>query len=131
MAWFFLARISIYELSEPVTVTGDEMVVAYFPLEARGHIRQGQTARLQLGGALGFESSDIPAVIHAISSQPERERLRVDVLVRWDAAWYDPPESGLTGRVEVEAERVSPAVLFLRAAGEFVNSPQSIPNPGE
>jgi membrane fusion protein (multidrug efflux system) len=47
-------------------------------------------------------------------------RLRVELALRPDPASRIPLQHGMTGTLEVEVERISPAEVLLRAAGQVL-----------
>ena len=122
-AWFFLARITLYETSKTVRVTKGGIVVTDFPPEALGRIQRGQRALLRLDGAIGDQTGTIPAIVTNVTSQGEEGQVRVELFALVDATPI-PLQDGLTGQVEIEVEYVSPAVLVMRASGQFLDTPQ-------
>ncbi len=51
--------------------------------------------------------------------------MRVELVVHARSVSRIPLQHGLQGAVEVEVERVSPARLALRAAGQLVSAPRT------
>lgn len=122
-AWFFLARVTLYEISQTARVTKEGMVVADFPPEALGRIRPGQPALLRFGGDVGDQAGTIPAIVANVTNQAREGRVRVELFALVDAAFPGPLQEGLTGQVEIEVEHVSPATLVVRASGQFLDTP--------
>ena len=62
-SWFFLARITIYEVSASAVVAKDGFIIAEFPLTKSGRIHRGQAAWLYsiLDGAK--QPANVPAVV--------------------------------------------------------------------
>jgi membrane fusion protein (multidrug efflux system) len=101
-----------------VVPPGELKVLAYFPpSEAVGRIRQGQTARVRLDGFPWTQYGMIEARVSRVASEVRDGRIRVECAVAPDPSSPIPVQHGLTGAVEIEVERTSPAILVLRAAG--------------
>ncbi len=99
-------------------------VVAEFePSAALGRIRQGQPARLRLVGFPWTEYGSVPAVVDNVAREVRSNTVRVELAIRQDAASAVPFQHGLPGVIEVEVERVSPAILVLRSGGRLVTRP--------
>lgn len=101
-------------------------VVAEFPPEAAlGRIHPGQLARLRLHGFPWAQYGSIPAAVSSVGSEVRLGVIRVELAVRPGASPSLPLQHGLPGSVEVEVERLTPATLILRAAGNLVASPKA------
>ena len=59
----------------------------------------------------------LPLRVTRVASEPRGGTLRVELQPLLEGSFSAPLEHGLTGSVEVIVERLSPAVLALRAAG--------------
>ena len=119
-AWFFLARITLYETSQAVSMTKRGMVVADFPPETLGRIQPGQPALLRFGGAARDQTGTIPAIVMNVIDQTPEGRVRVELVALGVVAPY---QDGLPSQVEIEVEHISPATLVMRASGQFVDTP--------
>ncbi len=98
--------------------SGDLHVVAEFaPEAALGRIRPGQPARLRLSSFPSSQYGSLRARVAHMSTELRDGRVRVELEVDGASNPELPLEHGLPGTIEVEVERVSPAVLLLRAAG--------------
>lgn len=115
-AWFFLAKISLYETSRELEVRRDGTLLVSFPPEALGRIRPGQSASLRLSGTTGQAARPLPAVVMDIPEGAGGRQTEVYVFSP------EPLPPGVTGEVRVEVERVSPAVQVMRAAGQMAQS---------
>lgn len=101
-----------------VVPQGELKVVADFPPSAAvGRIREGQVARVRLDGFPWTQYGTIAARVSRVASEARDGRIRVECEVEPDASSPIPFQHGLTGAVEIEVERASPAALVLRAAG--------------
>jgi hypothetical protein len=119
LVWFFMAQVSLYELNQAAQITGQGLVIVNFPSETQGRFWPGQTARLRLDGDLGAEIGLIPAMVMDVTNQPRQKQIQVELATLFNA----PLPDGLTGQVEIEVERISPAVLVMRATGQLLNNP--------
>lgn len=98
--------------------SGELKVVAEFsPGNTLGRVRPGQSARVQLEGFPWPRYGSLEATVSGVASEVREGLLRVELRLRPDTHSPIPLQHGLPGRVEVELERASPAVLVLRAAG--------------
>jgi membrane fusion protein (multidrug efflux system) len=103
-----------------IVPAGEPRGVALFPAAAVGRIRPGQVARLRLDGFPWTQYGTLPARVADVGNEPTSGLIRVEFTL---APEPDSPiriEHGLPGAAEVEVESVSPAVLVLRAAGQFL-----------
>lgn len=100
-----------------------KVVADFLPPAALGRIRPGQPARLRLHGFPWAHYGSISAAVASVASEARDGRVRVELAVALNPASPIPAEHGLPGTVEVEVERVSPARLVLRLAGQLLASP--------
>ncbi len=98
---------------------GDLRVVAAFPLASVGRLREGQPAQVRLEAFPWTEYGTLPAAVQSVATEPQHGRVRVELRVLAGAPAALPVEHGLAGTAVVEVERVSPATLVLRAAGQL------------
>ncbi len=129
LGWFLLARVTLYEIGPTVPISPNEPIVADFPSAAQGRIQVGQRALVRLEGSTGAALGPVPALVTDVVNVPEQEAVRVQVYALWNEVGAVPPEEGATGRVEVEAESLSPAMLVMRTAGQFVETPSMQTSP--
>lgn len=115
-----------------VVPDGELVIVAQLhPAQASGRLAPGQPATLRLDGFPWTSFGTIRGHVREVASEPRDGLLRVEVEI--DAiAPKIPREHGLPGTLEVEVERVSPAALFLRAAGRVLagEPPADVPSEG-
>lgn len=97
---------------------GAPRAVALFPASAVGRLRPGQPARLRLEGYAWTQYGTIPATVADAANEPSGGRIRVELTLTAGVPTRIPLGHGLPGSAEVAIERVSPAVLVLRAAGQ-------------
>ncbi|MDM8527911.1 hypothetical protein QUF58_06800 [Anaerolineales bacterium HSG24] len=128
LGWFVTVDITLYEISETFTVTDEERILAEFPIKSQTRIRPGQAALLRLNVPMGAESVVIPAVVYSTITEPESDKFLVDVYVMSHFSPV-PIQEGLTGKVEIEAEHVSPLTLVMRATGQLMDAEEVTVSP--
>jgi membrane fusion protein (multidrug efflux system) len=101
---------------------GEARAVAFLPAAAVGRVRPGQNARLRLDGFPWAQYGTLAATVADVGNEPSSGLIRVELTLATDPAPPIPPEHGMPGWAEVEVERVSPAVLLLRAAGQLLTA---------
>jgi membrane fusion protein (multidrug efflux system) len=99
-------------------------VAEFVPSEALGHIRPGQRAWIRLKGFPWTEYGSLEATVVSVASEIRDGSIRVEFTVAPNPTSAVPIQHGLPGMVEVETERVSPATLVLRAAGQLLAKPE-------
>ena len=122
-AWFFLARITLYETGRVVLTTKGGIVVASFSPGALGRIQRGQPALLSLDGITGDQAGTTPAIVTNVANQAQEGWVRVELFAPATTAFPTPIQDGLTGSVEIEVEHISPATFVMRASGQFIDTP--------
>ncbi len=105
-----------------VVPAGKPRAVASFPVIVVGRIRKGQAARLRMDGFPWTQYGTVPAEVTQVGTEPEKGMIRVELALKPDPNSGVPIEHGLTGSVEIEVERTCPAVIALRAAGQFLGT---------
>ena len=121
LAWFFLARVTLYEQAPTASIRADGVVLADFSAEAAGHIQVGQPAQVTVAQTGGGEVA-VPTVVMDMTTRRDSDGVRVELYALGDTFPENPLHDGQQGRVKVEVERVSPAALVLQAAGQFWQS---------
>lgn len=105
---------------------GVMQAVAYFPPSAAlGRIRVGQSGRLRLAGYPWTQYGALPLRVESVASEIRDGLVRVGLTLGDQLPSAIPIQHGLPGAVEVEVEIISPARLFLRAAGKLLAAPVS------
>jgi membrane fusion protein (multidrug efflux system) len=103
--------------------SGKLQVVAEFqPSAALGKVHPGQLAVLRLQGFPWAQYGVVPTRVSRVASEIRDGKVRVELAVNSGFPARIPPQHGLPGLVEVEIERVSPATLLLRSAGEMAGA---------
>jgi multidrug resistance efflux pump len=119
--------VAVGETLGSIVPAGELRVVALFPVEALGRIQRGQRARLRLEGFPWTRYGSLAATVEQVGSEAREGRFRVELALDPDPAARIPLGHGLAGTVEVEVERVSPAVLGLRLAGDLLQPSNRTP----
>jgi membrane fusion protein (multidrug efflux system) len=107
-----------------VIPAGELHVLAEFPPSAIGWLARDQPARLALDGFPWTRWGTVPARVARVAMEVQRGAIRVELTVA--PGTHVPLTNGMTGSVEVEVERVSPATLVLRS---LVDAPKDAPAP--
>ena len=123
-AWFFLAKVTLYESSHDFLVQRDGSLLVNFSPEAMARLRPGQAATFRLANGTASESQTFPALV---MDTPEAGNPTGQVEVYVYSP--EPLQPGQAGQIRVEVEHVSPAVLVLRSAGQFVDDPRLTLSP--
>ncbi|MGA1790465.1 MAG: HlyD family secretion protein [bacterium] len=97
---------------------GNLKAVAHFdPSDAMGKVSAGQKAYLRLKGFSWLQYRSVAAQVERVSRESRYGRIRVDLrLISGNCPIQ--LQHGLPARVEIETERITPAVLVLRKAGK-------------
>ncbi|MFV9689361.1 MAG: HlyD family secretion protein [Desulfobacteria bacterium] len=109
---------------------GTHKIVADFPPSAAlGRIRSGQTAWFRLHGFPWAQYGAIAATVERAACEVRNGLVRVELSINDEQVSVIPVQHGLPGALEVEVERISPALLALRAAGRlFSRQDTSLPD---
>jgi multidrug resistance efflux pump len=108
-----------------VVPSGQIRVVAQFPPPAAlGRIRPGQHARVRLEGFPWAQFGSVPAQVTNVASEVRDYHVRVELSVD-PRSTRIPLQHGLPGSVDVEVERISPAALVERIAGQYLAEPHT------
>jgi membrane fusion protein (multidrug efflux system) len=123
----FKANILYFILFDKVSIPwprGEIKAIAeILPASALGRIEPGQRARVVLDSFPAAQYGELPATVSRLASEPRDGRIRVELSLQPDGRSRLPLQHGLPGTVEVEVERVSPAVLVLRTVGKVFDRP--------
>jgi membrane fusion protein (multidrug efflux system) len=97
-----------------------KVMADFLPSAAIGRIKAGQPARLRLEAFPWTQYGAVAATVASVASEVRDGRVRVELTVLPNPASLIPLQHGLPGTVEVKVDRVSPAVLVLRMAGQLL-----------
>jgi len=101
-------------------------IAEFTPPAAFGRIRPGQPARLRLEGFPWAEYGSLAATVSTVASEIRDGKVRVELSIARSPSFAVPLQHGLPGSAEVEVERVTPAALTLRTAGQMITRPRSV-----
>jgi membrane fusion protein (multidrug efflux system) len=103
--------------------SGKVQVIAEFePSAAFGKLHPGQHAVLRLQGFPWAQYGTISARVSKVAGEIRDGKVRVELAVVNIPGSRIPIQHGLPGSVEVEVERITPAALILRLAGDMAGT---------
>lgn len=107
------------------------VVAEFAPATALGRVQAGQAAQLRLDGFPWAQHGSLRARVERVAGEVRDQRLRAELAIEPGAGLPGVSlQHGLSGRVEVALEAVSPAVLLLRGMGRsLASSPAPEPPP--
>ena len=111
-AWFFLARVTIYQVSEQAVLQDESHLISEFSPSALALLRTGQPAQLRLDDFPWMEFGLVSAEVTKIEFQDGV--VQVVLSLRPDSDGHIPFQAGLSGVVAVEVDHVSPAAFVFR-----------------
>jgi membrane fusion protein (multidrug efflux system) len=104
--------------------------VAWFePGMAAGRLRRGQTGRIRFAAFPWAQFGTISATVTEVADETRDGKLRAELALNRDLASRIPLQHGMVGTLEVEVERISPAEVLLRAAGQLVGDARAGSDP--
>ncbi len=122
--------VKVGQVIASIVPEGELRVIAQFSSrEGLGRIQVGQRARVHLDGFPWTQYGGLTATVSAVATQARDHAIRVELAIPRDDGSRIPRQHGLSGTVEVEVERVSPATLVLRAAGRLIEPPREPARP--
>jgi hypothetical protein len=120
LAWFFFAKVTLYEVSSDLSFTQDGHVLAYFPRESIRRIQPGQPVILRVY----YDPDQAALTLPAMVIGTEKDGEQVEIIVMSEDASSLALQEDLTGQVQVEVEYITPATLVRRASGSYLNNSQ-------
>lgn len=99
-----------------------QITAEFQPSAALGKLRPGQPAVMRLQGFPWAQYGTVPAQVKQVGSEIRDGKVRVELAVDTRTSAHIPLQHGLPGSVEVVIERVSPAALILRSAGDLAGA---------
>ena len=103
-----------------VIPAGDVRVVGEFAPSGLGRIRPHPPAKLRLTGFSWVQYGAVPATVTRVGKEPQNGTVRVELSLDDPDAFAVDLDHGLPGTLQIEVERISPAALVLRAAGQVL-----------
>ncbi len=120
--------VKVGQVVASIVPRGELEVIAQFSSKAAlGRIQVGQPARVHLDGFPWTQYGGLTATVSAVATQARDGTIRVELAIPPESGSRIPRQHGLSGTVEVQVERVSPALLVLRAAGRLIERPREEP----
>jgi hypothetical protein len=132
LVWFVMARVPLYVTSQAISVSSQGYLLVTFPPEELIRVQPGQPATLTLNSeAQDQPSVQVPAYVRSVRTAASDQAGTVELelfpnentLAPGVEFQIDQVTSAVSRQMAIEVERVSPAVLVLRAAGKYVNAP--------
>ncbi len=106
-----------------IVPSGEVRIVANFAVgRALGRIRSGQPASMRLDAYPWTQFGILAAQVGNVASEPRDGKFRVECSVQPQQNPTFLLQHGLTGAIEIEVDRVSPASLVLQTVSELVKS---------
>lgn len=115
--WFFVAEVPLYETSDSATIIERnntlQVIVPIPAIIAADDIENGQTAKVYFAGISNGDDDFFEAMVASVADEIiNGER---DVTLIFDSeSLPDTIQPGLTARVEILTDEVSPAMLVFR-----------------
>jgi len=120
LAWFFFAKVTLYEVSSDLSFREDGLVLAYFPKESLKRIQPGQPVILRVY----YEPDQATLTLPAMVINTEKDGEQVEIVVISEDSSLPSLQEDLTGQAQVEVEYVTPATLIRRASGSYLSNSQ-------
>jgi multidrug resistance efflux pump len=99
-----------------------QIIAEFAPSAALGKVRPGQHALLRLQGFPWAQYGTVSAQVARVAGEIRDGKVRVELTLSSASPSRIPFQHGLPGSVEVEIDRISPAALILRSAGDLVGA---------
>lgn len=119
LGWLLFAQIPVYETADTLQLLSPQRATALLPPDGLVHVQPGQPARIRLDDFAWIEYGLLHATVTSVDSQIRNGRIQIELTLN-DAANI-PLQRGLTGQVEIETDKLSPAALLIRAAGQIIS----------
>ena len=100
-------------------------VAEFAPSDALGRIRAGQSGRLRLDGFPWTQYGSIATVVSNVAGEIRDGKVRVEMNLTGSGTLPINLQHGLPGAAEIEVERLTPARIVLRAAGQMLTAPRT------
>lgn len=129
LLWFFLGRITLYEVSSELSLGEDGSLEAAFTQEALARLYPGQSAILRVDAGPDQPLVTAPALLVDVDDRSAVAQFLVMTEDLSSSALRGDPLS--RAEIEVEVEYVTPATLVLRASGKYLGGSQIPVSPQE
>ena len=111
LAWFFLARLSIYEQSSSLEYTQDNRLLAEFSEEVNGLIRSGQPGILRFAS----QSGEQPLTVDVMVYSKDEVSGKFELILTENVSSLLLQPGNLDGVVSVQVGNLAPVELVLRS----------------
>jgi len=125
IAWFFTAKVTLYENSTSLQFSEDGSLMAKFTPEGMKRVRQGQTAMLHIDASTDQPAESLPAMVF----DAQADSNIAEILVKSTDVPDSLKNGNISGRVEVEVEYTTPAQLLLRVSGKYFGNNNLLVSP--
>jgi multidrug resistance efflux pump len=99
-----------------------QIIAEFAPPAALGKVRPGQPALLRLQGFPWAQYGTVSAQVARVAGEIRDGKVRVELTLSSAPPSRIPFQHALPGSVEVEIDRISPAALILRSAGDLIGA---------
>lgn len=120
IAWFFLAKVTLYEFSSGVEVTEEGRLLATFRPEAAQRVRPGMSALVRVSGIPEQKPLTLPALVF----DRQQGSNQAEIILFDQASAAGLAQEGVTTQMEVKVEYLTPAALVMRATGRYFSNNQ-------
>ena len=131
LAWFLFAELPLYAMTnvttleivrEPPAAPGTVLLVAELASgQGLGNVIPSQHALFHPAGSASRYSDAVSATVTRIGPETPSGKLRVELKVEYPEKLPPIPQPELSGTLEIEVGRVSPAQLVLRSVGRVLS----------
>lgn len=118
------------DLVATIVPRGELRVIAWYGPASVGRLRPGQTGRVRLDAFPWAQFGTLRVTVAGVATEAQDGLVRVDLLVDPDERSAIALQHGLAGTAVIDVERVSPATLVLRAAGQLAAADATAPSQG-
>jgi len=116
LAWFFLAKVTLYENSLTLKLGEEGRLYASFSPEGQRRLRQGQSVILRLDMGPDQPALTLPAMVYDLQADSDQ----VELIILSDQIPPELQNGKINGRAEVEVEYITPVQLLVRATGKML-----------
>jgi hypothetical protein len=113
LAWFFLARVTLYAHSSEILLSDNGRILATFPGETFGQIRPGQAGVLRMKDPTSGKIAPIPLLVFSL----DKEKQQAEILVMENNLPVGFTDAVGKGEVNVEIDRITPFSLVMQSSG--------------
>jgi len=116
--WFFLAKVTLYEDSESLSITQEGRIVGIFNPESIKRIHPGQPALLRVEAEPDQPKINLPVLVIDLDLSKESVEFLIMTPELEDLNLIN---GEIEGQISVEVAYITPAQLLLRSTGKYFN----------